>query len=324
MKRRAVGAAATAAFLAAAPPGAAAGKPGGQPETGPLAVEVRVFEVRRLNSDFSPLEDLSFRIDSDGTSVQVSEWLATLARRIPDAYFAQLLTLGPAPADSEARWEVRRRGGRRTVRTRVRPAGNDDRATAAPGTEGGAPRAAPGFALEFDLLRSGTPAQSIRVRGPVEPGMTRMVSGRDFEITLSRYLSWFREPGDLAAREELYENIRNQNIYLAFGITFRRPEAEAPPPIRLQPPADPQLAALRTPLIGNADGTLRLRVHLDDAGEVAHTEILETTLPEVTPRVLGIVSGWQFPQAAGREGRLFFPVRSVLPIPSSQGAPGAR
>ena len=76
----------------------------------PLIVEVRVFEVRRLNSDFSPIEDLSFLVNTDGSSVQVSEWLATLARRIPDAYFAQLLTLGPAPAESEAELEQSRGG----------------------------------------------------------------------------------------------------------------------------------------------------------------------------------------------------------------------
>lgn len=319
MKRGAAGRAATAVLLGATLPGTAAAKPGDQHEAGPLAVEVRVFEVRRLNSDFSPLEDLSFLIDSDGTSVQVSEWLATLARRIPDAYFAQLLTLGPAPVTSEARWEIERRDTRRTIRARVRPVREGDGATSATtGTEGDGHQPAPGFELDFGLLRSGTPAQEMRVRGSVEPGMTHMVSGRDFEITLSRYLSWFREPGDLPAREELYESIRNQNIYLAFGITFRQPETAAPPsPVRLRPPADSRLEALRTPLVGNATGTLRLRVHLDEAGRVEHTEILETTLPEVTPRVLGIVSGWQFPQAAGREGRLFFPVRSVLPIPSS-------
>ena len=92
-------------------------------------VEVRVFEIRRLNSDFSPIEDLSFGVDSDATSVQVSEWLATLARRIPDAYFAQLLTFGPAPAAAEAKWEIRRQDGRRAIRMRVRPAAADARAS---------------------------------------------------------------------------------------------------------------------------------------------------------------------------------------------------
>ena len=138
-----------------------------------------------------------------------------------------------------------------------------------------------------------------------------MVSGLDFEVPLSRYMSWFREPGDLEARGRLYETLRDRTIYLALGITFRVGEASPAPPVRLRPPEDPRLYQLRSPLIRSAAGTVNLRVVLDETGAVLHTEVLETTLPEVTPRVLGIVSGWRFPQAAGREGRLFFPIRSV-------------
>jgi len=310
MKRRAGGLFLATGLLFAGSPAVAA-----ESEGAPLVVEVRVFEVRRLNSDFSPIEDLSFLVNTDGSSVQVSEWLATLARRIPDAYFAQLLTLGPAPAGSEANWTVRRGDGRRAIRMRFRPALEEPPAAAAQPAVPETARPESRFRLNFDLLRGGTAAHGIGMQGSIEPGMTRMVSGREFEITLSRYLSWFREPGDLPAREELYESIRDQNIYLAFGITFRH-EEPALPPVRLRPPEEPQFRELRSPLVGNAEGALRLRVHLDAEGQVAHTEILETTLPEVTPRVLGIVFGWRFPQAAGREGRLFFPVRTVRFVPS--------
>lgn len=318
MKRCAAGLGAVAALLLGTPLPASGKGPADQPEAAPLVVEVRVFEIRRLNSDFSPVEDLAFLVDTDGTSVQVSEWLATLARRIPDAYFAQLLTLGPAPAAAEANWEVRRGDGRRGIRLRIRPT---SRETPPPSSPSGSPAAGdappPGrFRLDFGLLRGNVPAQEITVEGSIEPGMTRMASGRDFEISLSRYLSWFREPGDLPAREELYDSIRDQNIYLAFGITVRPAEPVPDLPVRLRPPEHPQLLELRSPLVGNAEGALRLRVNLDEEGRVAHTEILETTLPEVTPRVLGIVSGWRFPQAAGREGRLFFPVRTVRFVPS--------
>ena len=201
MQRRASGLVfAALAFAAAA--GTAAAAPDGREDAGPLVVEVRVFEIRRLNSDFSPIEDLSFGVDSDGTSVQVSEWLATLARRIPDAYFAQLLTFGPAPAAAEAKWEIRRQDGRRAIRMRVRPAPADAPASGpVSGVDPPEANGPPGrFRLDFDLLRTGTAAQEIRLQGPIEPGMTRMVSGLNFEIPLSRYLSWFREPGDLAAR----------------------------------------------------------------------------------------------------------------------------
>ncbi len=308
MKRRATRWVLAAAMPFGLPAGGAANTDE-RSDSAPLVAEVRVFEIRRLNSDFSPIEDLSFLVDSDGTAVQVSEWLATLARRVPDAYFAQLLTFGPTPAESEMQWQITRRDARRAIRLRM---GFSRPEPAAPGSGALKPR----FQLDFDLLRMGTAAQRIRVEGPVETDMTRMTSGRDFELPLSRYLSWFRDPSDLEARGELYEKIRDRNIYLAFGITFRKAEPSALP-VRLRPHPDPQLAELRSPLLGNAEGILRLRVHLDEKGVVDHTEVLETTLPEVTPRVLGIVFGWQFPQAAGREGRLFFPVRTVVPVPSN-------
>lgn len=300
MERRTIG-----PGLAALMFGAAVGTAGAdeRPDSGALVVEVRVFEIRRLNSDFSPIEQLSFLVDTDGANVQVSEWLATLARRIPDAYFAQLLTLGPAPATSEARWELRRADGRRGIRVRVYPP--------PPGTPAPQQAEEPRFRLDLDLLRPSGTAQEIRFQGPIEPGMTRMVSGLDFEIPLSRYMSWFREPGDLEARGRLYEKLRDRSTYLALGITFRAAEATSGPPVRLRPPEDPDLLQLRSPLIGAAEGAVSLRVALDEAGVVLHTEVLETTLPEVTPRVLGIVSSWRFPQAAGREGRLFFPIASV-------------
>ncbi len=271
-----------------------------------LAAEVRIFEVRRLSSDFSPIEGLSFRLASDGARVRTSDWLATLARRIPDAYFAQLLTLGPMRERSET---IRRRN-RRAVRLRLSPLGTED-----PGTGAGHRR----FSVELALLRGTATVHTIRREGAVEAGTTLVMSGRDFEIPLSDYLSWFREPGGLEARGQLYERLRGHSIFLALGVSFRADEdraetdrAGAAPrhPIRLRAPADPHLLDLDNALVGRAKGTVRLRLRLDGEGAPEHTEVLETTLPEVTPRVLGIVSGWRFPQAAGREGRLRLTVAS--------------
>ena len=70
-----------ACFFVAACLFAAVDAPGAE-----LAPELRIFEIRRANSDFSPLDGLSFRVETDGVGVAVSDWLATLARRIPDAY----------------------------------------------------------------------------------------------------------------------------------------------------------------------------------------------------------------------------------------------
>ena len=151
MRRRTARRIVAAAILFGVPVGAAA-TTDGRSGSAPLVVEVRVFEIRRLNSDFSPIEDLSFLVDTDGSSVQVSEWLATLARRVPDAYFAQLLTFGPTPAESEAEWQITRRDPRRAIRLRM------DFSRPEPHLpESGAPE--PRFRLDFDLLRMGTAAQ---------------------------------------------------------------------------------------------------------------------------------------------------------------------
>ena len=40
----------------------------------------------------------------------------------------------------------------------------------------------------------------------------------------------------------------------------------------------------------------------------SHFDIASTTLPEVTPRLLGIASGWRFPDAADREVLVNVPV----------------
>lgn len=265
-------------------------------EAAELVPVVRVFEIRRLNSDFSPLDGLSFRVDSDGAGVRVSDWLATLARRIPDAYFAQLLTLTPAEAAPGAGWEQTLRRGPRAIRVRVAPtpAGPDQR-----------------FRVDFTLLRRAEPAQTIRREGAVRAGTTLMLSGRDFEIPLTRYLSWFREPGDREARGRLYQELRGRTIFLALGITFQPEASGARLPVRLRAPDDSRLAELQTSLVGETEGGMRLQVQLDDEGFAEHTEVLETTLPEVTPRVLGIASGWKFPHAAGKTARLAFRVRAV-------------
>ena len=278
-----------------AAPGTAATDPG-------LVAEVRVFEIRRLNSDFSPLEGLSLPLDSDGVEVPASHWLATLARRIPDAYFAQLLTFGPlGAAVGETPEAILRRDGR-TVAVRVSRGGEPGNGAAG---NGGL------FTVELALRRRSGTVLTMRREAAIEPGSTLVMSGRDFEISPTDYLTWFRAPGDLEARGDLYRKLRDHSIFLALGVTLRaRSGAGDRPPLRLRPPTDPRLLDLDTSLVGAASGTVRLRVRLDDAGAPRHIEVLETTLPEVTPRVLGIVAGWRFPRAAGREGRLALSVAS--------------
>ena len=302
-------------------------------------VVVRVFEVRRVSADFSPLEGLEFALDTDGRGAPMSSWLATLARRIPDAYFSQLLTLRPdAGAAAEAREAVLRRGSR-AVRVRVGiGGGTGDREGVGAGPEEPSaeevdPKLDPGLDAELDLelaleLASeggGTePGPTMRRSFALPPGRTTVVSGRDFEISPTDYLHWFREPRNLDERGRLYRRFRSRTIFLAVAVS--RPEtdgaaAEPLPPLRLRPPEDPRLRELESPLVGAAAGTLRLAVRLDAEGAPHDPEILENTFPEVAPRVLGIVAGWRFPRAAGRQGRLHLRLESRDPRSSTGIAP---
>lgn len=255
----------------------------------------RVFEVRRVNSDFGPLVGLRFTVDTDGRRVPVSSWLATLARRIPDAYFAQLLTLRPPPGQVAGEREATVRRGRRGVRVRLRPADADAEGAGA-------------FEVALTLFdRSGRERTIRRVAAP-EEGRTEVFTGRDFEVTPSDYLSWFREAGGPEERERLYRRLRARTIFLALALSRPAPAARGgdrrPLPVRLRPPDEPRLLELDSPLVGAASGILRLSVRVDEEGAPRDPQILESTFPEVAPRALGIVSGWRFPQAAGREGRL--------------------
>lgn len=289
-----------------APPTAAA-------EPGPPELVVRVFEVRRVNSDFGPVVGLRFSVDTDGRRVPVSSWLATLARRIPDAYFAQLLTLKPAPGPVEGERLAAVRRGRRGVRARLRPAEE----------EGDAPGA---VEVELTLFAPNGRERTVRrVAAPAE-GRTEVFTGRDLEVTPSDYLSWFREARGLAERERLYRRLRARTIFLAVAVS--RPPATDPGagarplPVRLRPPDEPRLLELDSPLVGAASGILRLSVRVDESGAPRDPQILESTFPEVAPRALGIVSGWRFPQAAGREARLDLRLGSPAAGAPTGGPPG--
>lgn len=314
-----------AALLLAVATGGAAGAEEAVP-AGPEVV-VRVFEVRRVSSDFSPLEGLEFALDSDGRGAPMSSWLATLARRIPDAYFAQLLTLRPiGGSEAEAREAVLRRESR-ALRVRVGPAPVRSADSDGRGAGPEAPSAdelAEELTMELALLGGGgDPGPRMRRSFALPAGRTAVFSGRDFEVSPTDYLHWFREPRGLEERGRLYRRFRSRTIFLAVAVS--RPEAadpdpEALPPVRLRPPDDPRLRELESPLVGAAAGRLRLSVRLDAQGAPREPEILENTFPEVAPRVIGIVSGWRFPRAAGREGRLELRLESRDPR-SSTGTP---
>lgn len=325
-RRRGAGGRARALVGAAALVGAVGGAGADEREAVPAVAEVpevvvRVFEVRRVSADFSPLDGLEFVLDTDGRGAPLSSWLATLARRIPDAYFAQLLTLRPSPGAAAGTREAVLRRGNRAVRVRVgRAAERPDDGERAEEEE------SPERDFEMELALEGgggNPGPTLRRAFALAPGRTAVFSGRDFEISPTDYLHWFREPRSLDERGRLYRRFRSRTIFLAVAVSRSETAATAPEalPVRLRPPEDPKLRELESPLVGAAAGTLRLGVRLDAEGAPRDPEILENTFPEVAPRVLGIVAGWRFPHAAGRMGRLHLRVESRDPRSSTGTAP---
>ena len=270
------------------------GAPAGAQEADPV---VRVFEVRRINSDFGPIERLSFRLQNDGSRVQPSQWLATLARQVPDGFLAQLLSLRPrrVAGDGVPAWEGLHSRGRRAVLIRV----EDDP---------GAATELPGTRVDLALLRDGEAVWTASAMDAVEVGSTVVLSSRDFEVSPSRYLSWFREAPDLAARERLYERLRDHSIWLVVTVSRPAQAAAAAPALRLDPPSDLRLQTLESSVVPEAKGVAELLIRLDDRGRPRHFEVASTTLPEVTPRLLGIASEWRFPEAAGRQVLITVPV----------------
>ncbi len=266
----------------------------GSGETGFMG-EVRVFEVRRPNSDFTPLDGLRFRLETDGRGVRVSQWLATLARRIPEAYLAQLGTFGPFPLEpAGASGAVRRRGGRGIQARLTRDADSE---------------APEHVSVSLTLLRGDEPAHEFHASDlGIRVGETVFVSGREFEIPASVYLSWFREPPDREARGRLYERLRNQTIFLVLGVTIREGAGQPAAPRRLRAPDDPRLHDLGPSLVGPSTGRVTLRASVAEDGALDDVQVVETTFPEVMPRVLGIIRDWTFPDASGQAVLLSFPV----------------
>ncbi len=274
------------------------------------APEVRVFEVRRLNSDFEPMEGLSFRLANDGTRIQPSQWLATLARQVPEGFLAQLLSvrLTRPPGTDASVWEAVHEHGRRDIRIRVRDIAGDG-------------EAAPTARIELELLRDGDAVWAAAAEETVAPGGTVVVSGRYFEVSRSRYLSWFRDAADLPARERLYEDLRDHSIWLVLAVSRPAEPRDPTPPARVEAPRDPRLLALESSLAPEAAGEVELRLLLDDRGRPAMIEIASTTLPEVSPRILAMASEWRFPEAAGREATLALSVATRPRRPTGPGGP---
>jgi hypothetical protein len=276
--------------------GLAAGSAAGADVPGNLVLDVRLFEARSASPDFRVMESLSFFVNTDGTGVSDSQWLATIARQVPEAFMAALAT-ATVPVDGTV--------ARFTLPKRTRS-----------------------LELSFDLkeyLERGTfksTAAARLARGaetdrafdhPVElrVGQTYVFSGHEMEVSASEYLSHFRDFADSDARGKLYESLRPFTFFLVVALTPRLVDesepASAPVPVTLDPGSIPHL---ESPLGVPLEGEIVLELAIDGSGAPTDARILRSSLPEVNARILGESASFRFPEAAGKTARLTLALRA--------------
>ncbi|MGH9319862.1 MAG: hypothetical protein ACRD3V_08220 [Vicinamibacteria bacterium] len=276
--------------------GAAPGYGEGADVPGNLVVDVRVYEARSTSPDFQAMENLSFFINTDGSGVSEPQWLATIARQVPQATLATLASDTAGIEGSVARFEVKKR-------SRV-------------------------FGLSFDMkefLDRGTFVASAKARLSrseetdrefersieLRLGQTYVFGSRDLELSASEYLSHFRDFDDNDHRGKIYESFRGYSFFLVVAVTLRIEEEAAPEGepavVSLDPDAVPALASpIGVPLIGE----IVLELSLDEGGAPVDARIVRSSIPEVNPRILGEAVNWRFPEAAGKEARLTLSLRA--------------
>ncbi len=253
-----------------------------------LVLDVRVYEARSVSPDFAVMEKLSFFVNTDGTGVSESQWLATIARKVPEAFVATLASETVSVDGSIARLVLAKR-------TRALEMSFDLKDF-----------------LERGTFKSTATARLARgeetVRGfdrevELRMGQTYVFSSHDLQLSASDYLSHFRDFEDSDERGKLYESLRPYSFFLVVAVTPRVVEGPGTEivSVSLDPQLIPQLESpLGVPLIGE----IVLELTLDESGAPTDARIVRSALPEVNARILGESASFRFPEAAGRKARL--------------------
>ena len=255
-----------------------------------LVVDFRLFEARSTSPDFKAMESLAFFIDTDGTGVSDRQWLATIARKVPDSFLATLKTETVKVEGGTALLEVEKRS--RSIETRIDLSEFLERGTFNANLTG-------------ELKRRNESQRSFEKTIELRAGATFVVSGRGFELSASEYLSHFRDYSDADHRRSVYDRLRNFDVFLVLAVTLRladEPDNEAP--VMLSLPSDVELPILESPLDVRLVGTIELELDIDANGAPEDVKIVRSSIPEVNPRLLGEALTWRFPNAAGTTGRL--------------------
>ncbi|MGH9388898.1 MAG: hypothetical protein ACRD1Z_04730, partial [Vicinamibacteria bacterium] len=194
-----------ARFLALALTGAPAAGAGAD-IPGNLVVDVRLYEARSASPDFQVMENLSFFVDTDGTGVSESQWLATIARQVPGAFLATLAHETVDVDGSIARFILPKR-------TRSLELSFDLKDFLERGTF--AATAAARLARGEETVRAFDRVVELRV------GETYVFGSRDLELSASEYVSHFRDFESSDERGKLYESLRAYAFFLVVAVTPR-------------------------------------------------------------------------------------------------------
>lgn len=254
-----------------------------------LVVDLRLFEARSRSPDFKTLESLAFFIETEGADVTDRQWLATIARKVPDSYLATLMMATVRVENDAAHLKLDKRS--RSFETHVDLSEYLERGTFTATVSG-------------ELKRRDEPQRSFEKTIELRAGSTFVVSGAGFELSASEYLSHFRDYSDADHRRDVYDRLRDYGVFLILAVTPRIEEEPAEAPVALSLPPDVEIPLLESPLDVRLVGTVEIEIDVDNGGVPERIRIVRSSLPEVNPRLLGEAPNWRFPDAAGKTGRL--------------------
>jgi hypothetical protein len=254
-----------------------------------LVVDLRIYEARSSRPDFQVMEKLGFFVATDGAGVSEQQWLATIARKIPDSFLTTLARETVEADRSGARFELSRR---------TRSFGLDLNLENFLG-EGTFEAKARG-----DFSRSGEPLREFMRPIELRLGQTYVFASRDLEVSAGEYLSHFRDFDDADHRTELYQSLREYTIFLVLAVTPRLAGPGADSEIVDVELGDNVLPELESPLGARITGQVVLELTIDGGGAPVEVFVLRSSVPELNPRILGAASGWRFPEGAERKVRL--------------------
>jgi hypothetical protein len=259
-----------------------------------LVVDIRLYEARSASPDFRVMEKLSFFVDTDGTGVSESQWLATIARQVPDAFLATLANETMVVDGATSRYVFSKRN--RSLELGFDLSGFLERGTFPS-------KAQARLARGDEAVRAFEQGIELRV------GQTYVFGSRDLELSASEYLSHFRDFEDSEARGKLYEGLRPYTFFLIVAVTPRLAEETPAEPVTvsLQENAIPPLESpLGIPLVGE----IVLELAVDSGGAPTDARVIRSSLPEVNARILGESQSFRFPEAAGKKARLTLSLRA--------------